>query len=863
MAAGKELFKLWGIIGTQGVEKTTRELKALDSQVRKAQKEIDRLGQRVSDVGTVFTKLFTLPLLAAATASIKFVKDASSLNETISKTGVIFGDVAKEIEAWAETSATKIGQSKQQALDAASTFGIFGKSAGLAGKDLVDFSTQFVELASDFASFFDTEPQEAITAIGAAFRGENEPIRKYGVLLDDATLRQKAFELGLINTTKSALMPQTKILAAQAAILEQSKDAMGDFTRTSAGFANQQRIVAAQVKNISASLGQIFMPVAMQVLKLMSRLVGYTETLIAAWKSLSPAAQRTITGFVVLAAAMGPAIFLIGKFIAWGKILVPLFVALKAGTLSYAGAVAVLQKSVMGITIIVAALVALGWYWYSQWSTMSVQLEALWAKVALLFMQGANSVLQSVTDLVLKGLGLLDKLGGVVPGLSEKIKEATVNILHFKAELFRDLGNQAAYTNAINESAEANTTLSQSLKQAIKDGKEALGVKDADIKKTQLQIDAEKEAAAQAEETAKKRNEFNQNTYDEFARLGKDKAALLELDRLKAVEEATKIGGDVEAVNRLYAGKHKELLAAQADERIRYEQSTIAQLNALKLSELELLEIERDAEVQRAMQLGADTLAVKELYYLKEQEIRDKLRKEEAEKDRKVIEDRLTQASSIGNKLNSVLGKFSDNKLKRLDMEEQRQLTAIQNSKMSEEDKEKAVLKVQEETEKKRREMERERAIREKVAALFNIAINTAVEISKALSTPWMVPIIAALGAAEAVAVATAPLPFYEGGLIKGTEEGVTARIGERNQDEIVFPLERGIGLLLDGITDRLSEIMLPLFSLPAPELAAAGGGTRDIHLHIGTFIGDERGLKQLERKLDTIRIAENQRKGF
>jgi hypothetical protein len=39
-------------------------------------------------------------------------------------------------------------------------------------------------------------------AIGSALRGEFEPIRQYGVLLDDATLRNRALKLGLIESAK-------------------------------------------------------------------------------------------------------------------------------------------------------------------------------------------------------------------------------------------------------------------------------------------------------------------------------------------------------------------------------------------------------------------------------------------------------------------------------------------------------------------------------------------------------------------------------------------------------------------------------------------------------------------------------------
>jgi hypothetical protein len=47
-------------------------------------------------------------------------------------------------------------------------------------------------------------------------------LRQYGVLLDDASLRQAALELGIISTTKNALTPQQKVLAAQALIYKQT-----------------------------------------------------------------------------------------------------------------------------------------------------------------------------------------------------------------------------------------------------------------------------------------------------------------------------------------------------------------------------------------------------------------------------------------------------------------------------------------------------------------------------------------------------------------------------------------------------------------------------------------------------------------
>lgn len=219
------------------------------------------------------------------------VGGASDLNETISKTQVLFGSGANAVVNWSKDSAAALGQTQQQALDAASTFAVFGKSAGLQGKALTGFSTNLTGLATDLASFNNTSPQEAIDAIGAALRGEAEPIRKYGVLLDDASLRQEALKQGLIETTSQALTPQQKVLASQSLILKQTSAAQGDFARTSGGLANQSRILSAQVKDMATGFGQLLLPAVLFVVK------AINGSVIPAVKALGPIFAQ-VKGFI-------------------------------------------------------------------------------------------------------------------------------------------------------------------------------------------------------------------------------------------------------------------------------------------------------------------------------------------------------------------------------------------------------------------------------------------------------------------------------------------------------------------------------------------------------------------------------------
>lgn len=258
----------------------------------------------------------------AALGAANFAKDAigaaSDLNESVSKTGVIFGDTAGEIEAWAKTAAKNIGQSKVQALDAASTFATFGKSAGLTGQDLVDFATKNSQLASDLASFNNTSPEEAIEAIGAALRGESEPIRKYGVLLDDATLRQRALTLGLVKNTKEALTPQQKVLAANAEIYAQTSAAQGDFARTSDGLANRQRILKAQFEDLKGRLGSGVLPVV-------NKVAGFlVDNMIPAFERVGKAVGPVIAEVAGQLERLGPVVR--GVF-DWLRVNVPIAVA--------------------------------------------------------------------------------------------------------------------------------------------------------------------------------------------------------------------------------------------------------------------------------------------------------------------------------------------------------------------------------------------------------------------------------------------------------------------------------------------------------------------------------------------------------
>ncbi len=276
MAGGVELATAYITVLPDG-SKIAPELR---KQFGKADGDAERAGK---SSGRKFSGGFSggLKLLGGAaigSAAVSFLKggieSATSFQDEMGALNVIIGKRGTEaVEKFADSSAKAFGISKVDALEAAHTFSTFGKSAGLSGVELANFSTEFAGLAGDLASFNGGSTDDAIQAIGAALRGEAEPIRRYGVLLDDATLRNEALRLGLIKTTKTALTPQQKVLAAQAAIYKQTKDAQGDSARTADSAANSQKRLTAQLKDLRLEAGTKLLPVATKVVAKTSELV--------------------------------------------------------------------------------------------------------------------------------------------------------------------------------------------------------------------------------------------------------------------------------------------------------------------------------------------------------------------------------------------------------------------------------------------------------------------------------------------------------------------------------------------------------------------------------------------------------------
>jgi hypothetical protein len=199
---------------------------------------------------------------AIGAVAAKAISDASNLEESINAVNVAYGESAEGVHALGEQSAEAFGLSQRSFNEFSVQFSAFAdKIAKGSGRDVVDVLEEMTTRTADFASVNNLDMAEAARIMQSSLAGETEALRRYGGDVSAAAVETFALENGLIKT-KSELTESIKVQARYGLLMEETNKVAGDFAKTSDGLANQQRILAAQWEDLSASLGKTLIPVA-------------------------------------------------------------------------------------------------------------------------------------------------------------------------------------------------------------------------------------------------------------------------------------------------------------------------------------------------------------------------------------------------------------------------------------------------------------------------------------------------------------------------------------------------------------------------------------------------------------------------
>jgi hypothetical protein len=193
------------------------------------------------------------------------ITKASDLGETMSKVGVVFGGATDQVAADAKFMADSFGIPKQAFLDASASIGLIGKASGLAQSEVGPFSTGLARLATDASSFFNVPLEEALLAIQSGLTGEAEPLRRFGVLLNEASVSAEAAALGLGGVGRE-LTDGEKVQARASLITKGLADANGDLERTQGSLSNRLRELKGRLQNFTTEMGAKAIPVVIRLM---------------------------------------------------------------------------------------------------------------------------------------------------------------------------------------------------------------------------------------------------------------------------------------------------------------------------------------------------------------------------------------------------------------------------------------------------------------------------------------------------------------------------------------------------------------------------------------------------------------------
>jgi hypothetical protein len=273
-------------------------------------KGINEAQSAFGSIGGSIKKFAGLAATAFATIGAgQFLKDsikqASDLGESINAVNKAYGTYAKDVLALGDDVASRLGLATVDFNAAAVRFSAFAERVVGEGGNVAGFVDSLTTRAADFASVFNIDVSEALQVFQSGLSGEAEPLKRFGINLLDSEVKAYAYANGIAKAG-AALTETEKVQARYGLLLQSTAKTAGDFADTSDGLANSQRILAANVQNLQAQVGEGLAPVMATLTSALVPLVEFVFPLIADFlnKYIVPGADRAATAFKAFTAGV-------------------------------------------------------------------------------------------------------------------------------------------------------------------------------------------------------------------------------------------------------------------------------------------------------------------------------------------------------------------------------------------------------------------------------------------------------------------------------------------------------------------------------------------------------------------------------
>jgi len=187
-----------------------------DKGSKAAAKDIQKLGAKFDAYGKKAARAFGVAAAASAAAAIKIGKDAvmaaSDVSQQFGALDAVFGSNSVQLKEFSK-SMVDYGLSTADAARYAALLGTQLTGLGMTQEDAIARTKELEILAADLAATYGGTTADAVAALSSTFKGEYNPIERYGVALRKSDITARVAAKGLGKLTGDVL----KAAEAQAA----------------------------------------------------------------------------------------------------------------------------------------------------------------------------------------------------------------------------------------------------------------------------------------------------------------------------------------------------------------------------------------------------------------------------------------------------------------------------------------------------------------------------------------------------------------------------------------------------------------------------------------------------------------------
>ena len=412
MAIGKLLLKL-------GIDTTN-----LDKELGKVEKSMTKFGQNMSNLGSTLTQSLTLPIIGVGAAALKSFADMEKLeNGLIAIMGSSEG-AAIELEKLRKV-AENPGLALPEVVKASASLQSVGMNADAARETITQFGNA-VARAGGGAEQFDGVVL-ALSQISAVGKVTQEDLNQIKERLPEFARVMKE-EFGVV--TAEGIR---ELGISSEEFIQRSVGALGNLERANGGLANTFDNLK---DNVGASLAELGKAIneTLNLEAVAAALSAGLQRLVDGFKSLNPETQGFIVKAGLLVAALGPAIFIVGKLITTFSALIGttrlIMDTVKKLSTVISGAFAKIlaNPAILGVTLAIAAVGAIALYVYDNWKAFSDRFTNIWINIK-------NSANKGVADFMM-AIDKLQKAMGYqlfdVSGMTKYQEEQKVVAAEFK-----------------------------------------------------------------------------------------------------------------------------------------------------------------------------------------------------------------------------------------------------------------------------------------------------------------------------------------------------------------------------------------------------------------------------------------------